>query len=396
MKPLAALVCVCLVWGLAACAGLPGLREDPAEAPPAAATATGTAATSELAAEEYAQQLAYLIERRELEALRPAMHAPFSIAGWRSEGREVNPEAALEELRLIYLAEGSAPVASFEMNPAGLLGGADPLTIFGPEANPVFAFFVEGLGPQAADEALMVIAHNPETGNYSWRGMLVAAGGFDQGLGEDFDQRLAQAFEGRDFEALRGLMKERFSFAAWDTELQEMTAGEAVERLRTDFLAEGAIPKLQSGTDIVALLGGADPLALWGPAATPVRAMYAVGLGANGQDEAVLVIARDMGTGQTYWHGLLYPPEGLFQAGGDPGQAQPTDVKAVQAKDVLNLRSGPGTDFEVLGLLAAGESVQVNGVSADGEWWQVVCALDASGFCWVSADPELTAPVQTP
>lgn len=57
------------------------------------------------------------------------------------------------------------------------------------------------------------------------------------------------------------------------------------------------------------------------------------------------------------------------------------------ATDYVNVRSGPGTNYRVLGLAAPGESAEVSGVSADGDWWQVVISsqYSVSGFGWVSA-----------
>jgi uncharacterized protein YraI len=57
------------------------------------------------------------------------------------------------------------------------------------------------------------------------------------------------------------------------------------------------------------------------------------------------------------------------------------------AVDYVNVRTGPGTNYPVLGVAAPGASAQVSGKSSDGAWWQVVLPTTtvASGAGWVSA-----------
>jgi PKD repeat protein len=51
----------------------------------------------------------------------------------------------------------------------------------------------------------------------------------------------------------------------------------------------------------------------------------------------------------------------------------------------LNVRTGPGLDYPVVGLLPVGQSAEVTGVSSDGLWWQIYFPAAASGRGWVSA-----------
>jgi hypothetical protein len=79
------------------------------------------------------------------------------------------------------------------------------------------------------------------------------------------------------------------------------------------------------------------------------------------------------------------------------GDVKPTDVKYVLAKQDINIRSGPGTDFDIVGGVYAGQTAQVLGFkSADDQWWRVVCPVDGVKDCWVSADPTLTEPAEAP
>jgi uncharacterized protein YgiM (DUF1202 family) len=64
----------------------------------------------------------------------------------------------------------------------------------------------------------------------------------------------------------------------------------------------------------------------------------------------------------------------------------PTTTAAVTARVAtdganLNLRSGPGLTFPVVGSAAPGQSLTVTGVSADGEWLRVDLP-DTDGSAW--------------
>jgi PKD repeat protein len=51
----------------------------------------------------------------------------------------------------------------------------------------------------------------------------------------------------------------------------------------------------------------------------------------------------------------------------------------------LNVRSGPGAAYALIGLLPAGQSAEITGRSPDGGWWQIKFSGVAAGFGWVSA-----------
>jgi uncharacterized protein YraI len=69
-----------------------------------------------------------------------------------------------------------------------------------------------------------------------------------------------------------------------------------------------------------------------------------------------------------------------------PASATPTPV-LIQGKLAIkvNVRSGPGTSFAALGLLNAGENVQILYRDAAGSWYQILYPPDASGTGWVAA-----------
>lgn len=69
-------------------------------------------------------------------------------------------------------------------------------------------------------------------------------------------------------------------------------------------------------------------------------------------------------------------------ASGEAASAQTATVTA----PVLNLRSGPGTIFPVVGKLKSGTTLTVLGRNADGAWLYVCCLPDTETRGWISAE----------
>lgn len=67
----------------------------------------------------------------------------------------------------------------------------------------------------------------------------------------------------------------------------------------------------------------------------------------------------------------------------EPAPATPTGV--VTGAQALNVRSGPGTNFPVMGVARNGDSGEIIGRSADGNWWVVSVPAAPGGMGWVSA-----------
>ncbi|HSM58943.1 MAG TPA: SH3 domain-containing protein [Candidatus Sulfomarinibacteraceae bacterium] len=70
----------------------------------------------------------------------------------------------------------------------------------------------------------------------------------------------------------------------------------------------------------------------------------------------------------------------------------PTDVTYVMALTNLNLRSGPGLGYDVVGWMTPGQIAPVTAASSDGSWWQLVCPSGTATHCWVTAGSEYTKP----
>ncbi len=69
-----------------------------------------------------------------------------------------------------------------------------------------------------------------------------------------------------------------------------------------------------------------------------------------------------------------------------------TGVPVATAIDYVNVRSGPGTNYQVLVAAPPNASAEVTGKSSDGAWWQVKISTtySADGLGWVSADWVIT------
>jgi len=65
-----------------------------------------------------------------------------------------------------------------------------------------------------------------------------------------------------------------------------------------------------------------------------------------------------------------------------------SDAPQLIARVTLNLRSGPGTLYPVVGQLAVDESVVIVGVSPDHTWWQVAAPVQGAATAWVIGDPD--------
>lgn len=70
----------------------------------------------------------------------------------------------------------------------------------------------------------------------------------------------------------------------------------------------------------------------------------------------------------------------------------PSDVQYIMGLVDLNLRSGPGLGYGIVGWMTHGQIAPVTGKSVDGNWWQLDCPSNAASTCWVSAGSQFTQP----
>lgn len=77
-----------------------------------------------------------------------------------------------------------------------------------------------------------------------------------------------------------------------------------------------------------------------------------------------------------------------------PAEATPSENQArVRILVDLNIRSGPGVNFERVGFLLRNDRAVVIGRDPVSGWWHIECPPDAEGeTCWVSGGTQYTLP----
>lgn len=61
----------------------------------------------------------------------------------------------------------------------------------------------------------------------------------------------------------------------------------------------------------------------------------------------------------------------------------------------LNIRTGPGAEYPVIGGLPAGQSSQITGKNPEGTWWQIIYPSNSDGRGWISASDKYSAAKNT-
>lgn len=74
-------------------------------------------------------------------------------------------------------------------------------------------------------------------------------------------------------------------------------------------------------------------------------------------------------------------------AGETPASPPPADgsITGVVIADALNVRAGPGTNFDKLGTVVRDQTVTVLARNETGDWWLICCVTNTSTQGWVSA-----------
>ena len=99
-----------------------------------------------------------------------------------------------------------------------------------------------------------------------------------------------------------------------------------------------------------------------------------------------LLVAYVFGNGSgSEGEGALPPPGETVEATVIPPTPEPGDPTAiVTARKGVNVRTGPGLNFPVIGIAPYRSTLEVVGVSADGTWWVVSLPAAPQGNGWVS------------
>ncbi|OGN89064.1 MAG: hypothetical protein A2Y88_09365 [Chloroflexi bacterium RBG_13_48_10] len=159
--------------------------------------------------------------------------------------------------------------------------------------------------------------------------------------------------------------------------------------------AEGD-PQATALTQTYVRTGPADTYPAYG-IAQPGMAARVIGKSEDGQWLVVRLNPQYVGVGYG-WSALAYlevsniesvpvvaAPQPAPPVTSEPPPAGSTTATAV---DYVNLRSGPGEEYLIIGTAAPGATGEVTGKSEDGLWWQVKVPTSYyyEGFAWVSVD----------
>ena len=311
--------------------------------------ANGVVETFELLpgnASEFQQVLVDALNRRDYELQKSLMDESFMIGYWLSEGTNNTPDAAIEQLQKNLLSSTSPITPDYSKNLNELLG-TDPSTILGPgviEANPVF---VSGFGVEGKDEAILFVAKQPEGGWY-WHGLLFAKDGFVQ------PTPVPVPTQPVDMNAYETTVK--YVMALEDVNIR---SGPSTQFRIISYVAAGQIAKVT----------GVSATGNWWRVICPDDTVDSCWVSALSS--------------------LTRPTDGPLP----DTSVYPTDVKYVMAQQDITIYSGPSSQFGVVGYIAGGQTAQVTGVNASGNWWRVMCPDNSVGSCWVSADRKFTRPI---
>lgn len=77
-------------------------------------------------------------------------------------------------------------------------------------------------------------------------------------------------------------------------------------------------------------------------------------------------------------------------------QVDSTSVQYVQALTDVNIRSGPGTNYSVVGWVTGGQTAKVTGINSATGWWRVICPDGSTGSCWVTGAAQYTKATNSP
>lgn len=215
---------------------------------------------------------------------------------------------------------------------------------------------------------------------------------------EPFAQALTDALVARDYAALAATAAPDISVVRWLGDRRMLSAADALAELQTDYLDPAAAPYVDRTTDLADWFG-VEPTALWRDAASIGSVLFVRGLGSDGAGEALLGIGDDT-LDAAQWSGLLLAEYGFGVP--DARDANPVGAVAADAPAAVteinilrtvNVYPEPNPDAAPVGLLRRNQTLAVQGVSADGDYFRIICPLGVAVACWVVNDPGSVAAV---
>ena len=188
-----------------------------------------------------------------------------------------------------------------------------------------------------------------------------------------------EAMNARDYVTLKASMGETFAIAYWQSQGTSSTPDEAIEQLKTYYLASPKALTSDPNRDLTTLLGGANPYTLMGLDPTKSQALLVSGLGPQGIDEAILYMTQ-RADGTPYWFGLLTAKGGF-------ASFTPYAVTLIATGGVLDVYSAPGISNPIVASFPFdGINIKRTGptqLEAGTEWVEVIRPDGGTG--WVNS-----------
>jgi hypothetical protein len=206
-----------------------------------------------------------------------------------------------------------------------------------------------------------------------------------------FMQGVVDALNAKNFTAAKNMMDTSFMMAFWQSQGTAYPPDAAVQQLGS-YIGPNTILSADPNKDLNALLDGSNPYSAMGLDPARSQALFVSGLGADGNDEAILYGTRRQDE-SLYFYGVLIAPGGFARFNLNtptptPAALQgPYAVIQVAGNDVLNIRAGAGVSHPVIGSFAY-DAVNVMRTgptaSADNATW-VEVQNPSGGTGWVNS-----------
>jgi photosystem II stability/assembly factor-like uncharacterized protein len=202
----------------------------------------------------------------------------------------------------------------------------------------------------------------------------------------DYAQTVVNNLNAKNFDAAKSMMGQSFTVALWQSQGTSYPPNDAIQQLQTNYIGASTVLVSNPSKDFNALLGGLNPYSIMGLDPSNSQALFVSGWGLDGRGEAILYVTKDA-EGKLYWNSVLIAPTGFVPPAAPVTLTGPYAVVRVAAADVLNIRSGAGVSFPVIGRFPPGTTnIMKTGTTAnaDGAEWAEIQTLDG-GFGWVNS-----------
>jgi formylglycine-generating enzyme required for sulfatase activity len=299
--------------------GTPTAESPDASGPTAIPTLTPDDGTDRTGLETVAAAL----ESKDYERLEDAMSPVFWLGFYASEALQLAPAEANEKLRALYLGPGLVRIFP-EVSVEKLL---PDWTSAAPYARFVYS---TGWGESQEDDAILLFEE--QAGALNWAGLFYIFQGLKKSAYGDRVAQLpsppvqnvgaiADAIEGKAYEALRSLITDPLFFGFYGSEAGQLSPEAFVEALRRDYLEPGE-GKLRFDVSVARLLPD------WNADPPCDELIYSTGWGEEQADDGILCLRGEAGA--LRWGGMLYISASLKEtAYAEPppaGDEEPQDV----------------------------------------------------------------------